>query len=67
MPFLSIQLTRSPYQKHLPVLSLLEVCHDTVHNVRVRCEDVDRVNIAIRWPPIRDLLDVWSKSGEADD
>lgn len=41
------------------VLALLEVSHDAVHDVRLRREQVDGVDIAIRRPPVGDLLDVW--------
>lgn len=42
---------------------LLEVGHDTVDDVRLRSEEIECIDIAICWPSIGDLLDVWSKSG----
>ena len=48
-----------------PILPLLEIRHETVHDPWFGCEEVDCFDISIRRPSIGDLLDVWSKSGEA--
>lgn len=47
------------------VLSLVEIGHDTVHDMRLWREEVYRIDIAVRRSSIGNLFDVWSKSGEA--
>ncbi len=47
----------------LLVLPLLEVGHDTVHDVWLRGEEVEGVDIAVVGSAVEDLFDVWSKSG----
>jgi hypothetical protein len=56
-------LTGCPHQERLPVLSLLQIGHDTVHNVGLRCEDIDDVDIALTGPAMLNLLNVWNQSG----
>lgn len=46
------------------VLSLLEIRHETIHDVRLWGQEVERIDIMIRRPSFEDLLDIWSKSGE---
>ena len=60
-----IPLTARPHQVCPPILSLFKVRHDTVHDVWLRGEEVDSVDIAISLAAVGDLFDVWSKSGEA--
>ena len=49
----------------LLVLSLLQIRQDTVHDVWLRSEKVYGIDIAVSLAAIGDLLNVWSKSGEA--
>jgi hypothetical protein len=56
-------LTRSPHQERLPILSLLHIGHDTVHNVSLRREDIDDVDIALAGSAILNLFNVWNQSG----
>ena len=56
-------LTGSPHQERLPVLSLLQVGHDAVHNVGLRRKDIDDVDIALTWPAVLNLFNVWNQSG----
>ena len=56
-------LTGSPHQERLPVLSLLQVGHDTVHNVGLRREDIDDIDIALTGPAVLNLFNVWNQSG----
>lgn len=44
------------------VLPLLKVSHDTVHNMRLRREQIDGFDIVVRRSSVGDLLDVWAKS-----
>lgn len=37
-----------------------EISHDAVHNVWLWREEVYRIDIAIRWPPLIYLLDVYN-------
>lgn len=46
------------------ILPLLKVGHEAVHDVRLWGEDVESFDIAISWPAVGDLFDVWSKSGD---
>jgi len=56
-------LTGSPHQERLPVLSLLQVGHDAVHNVGLRREDIDDVDITLTGPAVLNLFNVWNQSG----
>jgi hypothetical protein len=56
-------LTRSPHQERLPILSLLQIGHDAVHNMRLRREDIDDVDIALTGPAVLNLFNVWNQSG----
>lgn len=56
-------LTGSPHQERLPVLSFLQVGHDTVHDMGLRREDVDDVDIALSGPAVLNLFNVWNQSG----
>lgn len=56
-------LTGSPHQERLPVLSLLQVGHDAVHNVGLWSEDIDDVDIALTGPAVLNLFNVWNQSG----
>lgn len=46
------------------ILPLLEVGHNAVHDVWLRREQVEGLDIVVGRSSIGDLLDVWSKSGE---
>lgn len=56
-------LTRSPHQECLSVLSLLQIGHDTVHDMGLWCEDVDDIDIALAGPAVLNLFNVWNQSG----
>lgn len=56
-------LTGCPHQECLPVLSLLQVGHDAVHNVCLRRKDIDDVDIALTGPAVLNLFNVWNQSG----
>lgn len=56
-------LTGSPHQERLPVLSLLQVGHDAVHNMSLRREDIYDVDIALTGPAVLNLFNVWNQSG----
>lgn len=56
-------LTGSPHQERLPVLSLLQIGHDTVHDVGLRREDIDNVDIALTGPAVLNLFNVCDQSG----
>ena len=56
-------LTGSPHQERLPVLSLLQVGHDAVHDVGLRREDIDDIDIALTGPAVLNLFNVWNQSG----
>ena len=45
----------------LLVLPLLEVGHDAVHDMRMRREKVEGLDIAVGGSTVGDLFDVWSK------
>lgn len=46
-----------------PILPLLKVGHEAVHDVRLRGEEVYGVDIFVGGSPVGDLFNVWSKSG----
>jgi len=56
-------LTGSPHQERLPILSLLQIGHDTIHDVGLRREDIDDVDIALTGPAVLNLFNVWNQSG----
>ena len=56
-------LTRSPHQERLPVLSLLQIGHDAVHDVGLWREDIDDIDIALTGPAVLNLFNVWNQSG----
>lgn len=47
----------------LLIFPLLKIGHDAVHNVWLRGEEVEGLDIAVGGAAVGDLLDVWSKSG----
>jgi len=49
------------------VFPFLKVGHDTVHDVWLRAQEVESLDIAVGGASISDLLDVWSKSGRCDE
>lgn len=53
------RLTARPDQEGLVVLPLLEIGHDTVHDMRLGREEVYGVDIAVGRPSLVDLLNVW--------
>jgi len=53
-----IQLTRGPYQIAPPITSPLKVGHDTVHDVWLRREKIDGIDIWITLPLVLDLFDI---------
>ena len=46
----------------LSVFSLVKVCHDTVHEMWLRREEVYGVDIAVRWSAVGDDFDIWTMS-----
>lgn len=45
------------------ILPLLKVGHDAVHDVWLRGEEIESLDIAVGLAAVGDLFDVWSKSG----
>lgn len=56
-PLLST-LTARPDQMCPAILLLLQVRHDTVHDMWLRCEEIYRFDIAIGGPSVGDDLDI---------
>lgn len=51
--------TCCPYQKEPSISPLVEFGHDTVDDVRLRSENVDRVHVSLGYPPVFKALNVW--------
>lgn len=57
------QLTARPHQMRPPVFPFLEVCHDTIHDPWLRCNEVYGIGVAVRCSSISDQLDACILSG----
>jgi hypothetical protein len=60
---LATPLTRCPYQERMPIFPLLEIRHDTIHDMRLRRKQVYSVDIAIRRPGLFNLFNIYNQSG----